>query len=65
MSPERSPIVDVDSRDMKGIDGGILLTANDEEKRAYQDMIDLGVPSFVAAQAIAERIAERTKLFTA
>ena len=56
--------MDVDSADMKGITGGILLVANEEEKLAYQDMINLGVPDIVAAQQIAERIEARIKLFT-
>ena len=64
MSPDRTPVVDVHSSEVRGIVGGILAVANDKEKQAYEDMLGIGVPTDVAAQVVGERIAKRMEAFT-
>ncbi len=56
-----SPPIDVDSSQLRGLNGGVMLLATKDEKTAFDDMLKLGVPTDVATEVIAKRIAARTK----
>ena len=55
----------VRSRDVRGVIGGILLTATENERVTYEDLVRTGMKREDAAQVIARRIQERTKGFAA
>ena len=55
------PVGDVGAVQVRGVDGGILIAATDEERQLYRDKVLMGTHPEVAVQEIAELIRVRTE----